>query len=202
MSDPYQPENKRQRRSDPKEELLFQVARGYLGLAARQRAIESVSFITTEVWSGDTAIGAVRAVGKKNHENVKAARAQNKTYKSPFPLSVLQYLACCEDLVKRDESGKLQTYCTAVRGNMEAAGMEIRYFRVLKCFDKQKAKIQLNLGGAALDAWKIALAILKKDTVRTKIYQGQAPRNDKERAVLKLLKEFGEIKENDDEWWA
>jgi len=73
---------------------------------------------------------------------------------------------------------------------------DIKYFRVLKCFDKTKQKIQTHLTGDALNAWEqYALPVLVKDK-RFKTFQGQAPRSNNERQVLKLLKDAGQIEEN------
>ena len=87
---------KRQIKNGNNEELLMLVARGYLGMAAKQRAVESVVFNTYEIHSGDPAVAAAKEVGKKNHEFVKAARAQNKVYRTPHPLNILQFISFCE----------------------------------------------------------------------------------------------------------
>jgi len=92
-------DSKRAKWSDQKEELLLLVARGYLGLAAKQRALESVAFLNYETHSGDPAVVAAKEVG------VKAARAQSKVCKTPQPLYVPQFLAFMEALISRDATG-------------------------------------------------------------------------------------------------
>ena len=119
MSEPYQPEKKRLRRSDPYEALLH-IARGSLNPFARIRTVESVSFITNGVWHGDP-VNADFAIGMKNHNTSKAA-ARARTYKTPFPLHVLQFLACCEDLMELVDTTNFWQVVTGIR--------------LLKCYDK------------------------------------------------------------------
>lgn len=193
---------KRQKRNDQKEELLMLVARGYLGLAAKQRAVESVAFLTYEIHAGDPAVAAAKEVGKKNHEYVKAARAQNKVYKTPQPLNTCQFLAFMDSMKTRDSTGKIQTYVDQFRTDVATAGAQVKYFRILRCFDKTKCKIQVHFTGTTLDAWNnVVVPALKKDK-RFKQYSGQAPKNDKERAILKILKEQGEIKDDEDDFFT
>jgi len=111
FSDPYKPgESTQHKRTGVEGSLLFLAARGCLGLVARQRAVEPANLVTHEIHSGDPAVAAVRAVGRKNNEHVKAARAQHKAYKTPRPLNVVQFLAFLESLAPRDDAGEVQGF--------------------------------------------------------------------------------------------
>ena len=155
MSEPYQPE-KRMRRSDPYEALLH-IARGSLNPFARIRTVESVSFITNGVWHGDPDIAAT-----------SKAAARARTYKTPFPLHVLQFLACCEDLMELVDATNFWHVVTGIR--------------LLKCYDKHKTLIKLYLGEDKFDAWKVDLAMLERNVLKAHLAQGQAIGNDSELA--------------------
>ncbi len=75
------PEGKRNKKPDVNEELLCLVARGFLGIAARQRAAESATFMSYEVHSGDPVVQAARQMGVRNNGLMVQAKTRQSAQK-------------------------------------------------------------------------------------------------------------------------
>lgn len=128
----------------PQQQLAMVVAKQALQNAARLRQIEGVFFMVYEISANDVGVFAVREVGQKNAARAKEARGQGKVHKPTLPMACYNCLAFLEAYKKKTIQEVWSKCAKKIRDKKDLSPGNIKHFRVIKCYNRTRAKVQFN----------------------------------------------------------
>ena len=174
-------------------------------MASMVRSLESALCCTVKGSINEELARICHEIGKKHEQKLRPAQAQGRRLPMAFPIHVIPWLAVIEKLhtllpTDSTDVAKSGDSAAKARAELKDVGADVKYFRHVQCFNKDEVKFivhveQLSISHEVFVIFKQYLKIRKK-----MVPQGVAPRNKKERDLLRILNKVFllEIPKSDD----
>lgn len=166
-------------------------------------ALESAVYYSYLGRSEDTLVQELSTIGQAFDKKIKAAAEQQKEFILPCAIHILLWISVFDCLVQMADPGVIKDnaskYVSFARANLETISEEVGYFRKVKCHNKDNSRIIVRVEGPtdldgrppetlAINAYQLLRNYMKQK--KFAFLGGWAPRNRKERDLLKLLEKF------------